>query len=504
MPLPAAHVAYLNTWGPSLCSRLQSCWSEFMRGAGEGWLSSGPMVPGQFVVGTDCSGAEAPIWALRSCGLPRRHVFSCDKAPGPRSFIAANTPPEGCVFIDMIGRDHAVLPDMTHYVAGFPCKAFSMLRGHSTRLMREPTAKPFYAVLAVLRAKQPRVAVLENVTGIKRVMPTVLRSLRALKIYHVFVQDMCPTDFGEPVKRPRVYFLLVRKDRARAADERMLQDALDRMWQACRSTKMAGLADRCLPATHPEVLRFQEVERARMVKAKAAGFPVKPGSKWQARRRLFQMNLKKSGGGAKGLGTGPSADDLLLANAREREQWALLAQVKRLASSGPAVQVQRSNNFVADLSQNIDRCSYRFDGLLPTLTPHANIAVSALRRRIIPVEKLLLHGFPIHKIKFPASISDHDIASLGGNTMDLRCIAAALLLATSLVIWSPTAVLRSAAVSQPPAVSPPPELPPQQRTRADHCRPARGPSARSYTTPNCAKIFPRVLTEAPQFTMNTK
>jgi hypothetical protein len=41
-------------------------------------------------VGTDCSGIEAPIQALRQLGIPFRHVFSCEKDKYAVESIKAN------------------------------------------------------------------------------------------------------------------------------------------------------------------------------------------------------------------------------------------------------------------------------------------------------------------------------------------------------------------------------------------------------------------------------
>ena len=74
--------------------------------------------------------------------------------------------------------------------------------------------------------------------------------------------------------------------------------------------------------------------------------------------------------------------------------------------------------------------------MLPTITPNSNIVVTSLGRQLVPVEKLLLHGLPVHSMRFPGSLSDKDIGVLGGNTMHVACVGAALLLASALVDWT--------------------------------------------------------------------
>lgn len=105
------------------------------------------------------------------------HAFSCDSDAKARAFIEATCPPAGPLFHDMLTRDVTCIPPHSVYVCGFPCNAFSMLRRHSTKLLQEASAKPVFATVAVLKQCRPRVAVFENVLGIRAVLPKVLRKL---------------------------------------------------------------------------------------------------------------------------------------------------------------------------------------------------------------------------------------------------------------------------------------------------------------------------------------
>ena len=90
----------------------------------------------------------------------------------------------------------------------------------------------------------------------------------------------------------------------------------------------------------------------------------------------------------------------------------------------------------ADVSQSIYRCGARNDGRLPTVTPSGQIAVTSLGRMLVPMDKLLVHGFPVHRMSFPASISDSELGMIGGNTMHLMCVGCAVRIALSLVDWN--------------------------------------------------------------------
>ena len=69
-------------------------------------------------VGTDCSGLEAPILALKGAGIKYRHVFACDNNKDARTTIEANSKPE--LFYDNVeNRDNNFVPTVDIYIAGF-------------------------------------------------------------------------------------------------------------------------------------------------------------------------------------------------------------------------------------------------------------------------------------------------------------------------------------------------------------------------------------------------
>ena len=72
----------------------------------------------------------------------------------------------------------------------------------------EKEAKVFFGAVNTIRATLPPVVVLENVRGIRKVLSRVLRTLKGLGAYSIVVFDVDPRDDGEPVSRPRVYFVL--------------------------------------------------------------------------------------------------------------------------------------------------------------------------------------------------------------------------------------------------------------------------------------------------------
>ena len=85
-------------------------------------------------VGTDCSGIESPIQALKKLKIPFKHEFSSDIDKYVIQSIKANYKPK-IIFGDPEGpypngditkRKLKDVPKIDLYVAGFPCQSFSM------------------------------------------------------------------------------------------------------------------------------------------------------------------------------------------------------------------------------------------------------------------------------------------------------------------------------------------------------------------------------------------
>ena len=146
-------------------------------------------------------------WASNMCtSSPAIGKSPCATSSQPYPF------PEGPIFQNMLTRNMDDIPDMDLYVCGFPCTPFSSLRRHKTRLLKEAAAKPFLVLLKVLEERKPALAVLENVVGIETVMQKVCQMLGKLGCYFVIVVKIDSEALGVPLRRPRYYFILVRKD----------------------------------------------------------------------------------------------------------------------------------------------------------------------------------------------------------------------------------------------------------------------------------------------------
>jgi len=109
-----------------------------------------------------------------------------------------------------------------------------------------------------------------------------------------------------------------------------------------------------------------------------------------------------------------------LSSERERHAWSVLC-----ARHGPGVN--------ADISQSLGRIPLCADGTSPTVTPNGRVVIAHLKRVLVPLEKLMVHGLLVHRMCRPSGMSGQQLAKLRGNTMDVRCVGVAMLLGMSMV-----------------------------------------------------------------------
>ena len=408
--LPPSLRMRLDAWGPQLQRKVSAARAAWMSKSGLGRSGVGVKLPtkDQLHVGTDCSGAEAPVWSLRSMNIPHTHAFSCDVSENVRKFLQTCSPPVGPIYQDMLRRDVESIPAHSLYVCGFPCTPYSGLRAHRTKLMREPAAKPFFFAIKTIRKCLPAAAVLENVLGIDRVLTRVLRCLENLLWYHVLVMLIDSASLGEPVSRPRYYFILIRKD-VSLLTAPQLEDFAKTLYKASCAVPSDDITSRMLPDSSPEVKAL----RAQVCTARQNG---NRKAKWQ----MHHDNFARQHGARRKKDVHVAG----LSAERAREAFSLLSQV------------HKGGNMIADVSQSVHRASVTTSGVSPTVTPHGLVVAQRLQRIMLPIEKLMVHNFPVHRMKIPTSITDPVLASLGGNTMHLASVGLAMLIAISAVDWA--------------------------------------------------------------------
>lgn len=160
-------------------------------------------------VGTDCSGIEAPIYALQQLGVDFCHEFSSDIDRHCRASIAANYKPQ-ILFSDMMQRALEDVPEIDLYICGFPCQPFSLAglkKGISDR-----RGQIVFKCIELIKAKRPRYYVLENVPGLLsnqggELFQIILSELGAIEGYVVKWKVLNTRDYGIPQNRRRLFIV---------------------------------------------------------------------------------------------------------------------------------------------------------------------------------------------------------------------------------------------------------------------------------------------------------
>jgi len=164
-------------------------------------------------VGTDCSGIEAPIMALKNLNIPFSHEFSSEIDKHCIASIKANYHPK-IIFGDMTKRKLKEIPDIDLYVCGFPCQPFSAVG--KQRGVEDPRGTIFWECLRVIKTKKPSFFILENVKGLlsndnKKTFETMKKELDKLSNYHVEYKLLNTKDYGIPQSRARVFIVGIQK-----------------------------------------------------------------------------------------------------------------------------------------------------------------------------------------------------------------------------------------------------------------------------------------------------
>lgn len=133
-------------------------------------------------------------------------VFSSDiDIPAQQSYEANfGERPSG----DITKIDAKDIPDFDLLFGGFPCQAFSII-GKREGFADKTRGTLFFEIARILKEKQPRAFVLENVKQLAshdggRTINTIISTLRDELGYHVDYRILNALDYGLPQKRERV------------------------------------------------------------------------------------------------------------------------------------------------------------------------------------------------------------------------------------------------------------------------------------------------------------
>jgi len=162
-------------------------------------------------IGTDCSGIEAPIQALKQLGIPFEHMFSCEVDKYCLLSLRANYDIP-IIFDNISTRDIGLVPDIDLYICGFPCQPFS--QAGKLKGLSDTRGTVFNNCLEVIKSKRPKYFVLENVKNILthdkgntwNVINTELDKLSELG-YNISWKLMNTREYGIPQNRERVYIV---------------------------------------------------------------------------------------------------------------------------------------------------------------------------------------------------------------------------------------------------------------------------------------------------------
>lgn len=109
------------------------------------------------------------------------------------------------------------LPDFDLLTGGFPCQSFSIIAQNPKRLgVKDDRGKLFFEMCRILKDRQPKCFIAENVKGIlsanaKSAFPLIIQEFENSG-YDVYYKLMNSVHFGVPQKRERVIIVGFRKD----------------------------------------------------------------------------------------------------------------------------------------------------------------------------------------------------------------------------------------------------------------------------------------------------
>jgi len=118
---------------------------------------------------------------------------------------------------DIRDVDASVLPDFDILTGGFPCQSFSIIAQNPKRLgVKDDLGKLFFDMCRVLREKQPKCFIAENVKGIlsvnkKEAFPLIIDEFEKCG-YMVAYKVLNSVHYGVPQKRERVFIIGYRND----------------------------------------------------------------------------------------------------------------------------------------------------------------------------------------------------------------------------------------------------------------------------------------------------
>lgn len=175
-------------------------------------------------IGTDCSGIDAPIQALKQLKIKFKHLFSSEIDEYCIESIKANYEPQ-IIFGDKEGefpngditdRDIEDIPYVDIYVCGFPCQPFSS-NGHR-RGFKDKRSNVFFECINVIDNIKPKIFILENVKAITsnnngKTWKIIMKEIKYLEEdYNIYIDIFNTKDYGIPQNRERLFIIGINKN----------------------------------------------------------------------------------------------------------------------------------------------------------------------------------------------------------------------------------------------------------------------------------------------------
>ena len=161
------------------------------------------------VIGTECSGIEAPIVALRRMGVAHDHAYSTECNESAQVWSVYNYSPR-VKYDDILERDTSALPAVDLYVCGIPCQEFSRMNQYKTGGELKCTAL-VEQVINAIRQSTPTSFVLENVPSFWKHALGRRVECELSKGYDILSNILSPHEYGAPQYRKRLYVVGIRK-----------------------------------------------------------------------------------------------------------------------------------------------------------------------------------------------------------------------------------------------------------------------------------------------------
>ncbi len=174
-------------------------------------LTTALRAPKFLKVGTDFSGMDMPVLALKRLGVNHTHVFSSDIEPSCNKFLTQVVKPE-IIFKDVTERRNSEVGAVDLYVFGAPCQPFSS----AGKRLAEADDRGVLArsSMKYIIKHRPRAIVCENVPlfGKSSIFKKMLKSLGEHGYIHHNTLLNTKVHGAIPQNRSRLYMVAIRAD----------------------------------------------------------------------------------------------------------------------------------------------------------------------------------------------------------------------------------------------------------------------------------------------------